>query len=207
MDLLRYGHLIKNVLYNSNLDFQPFGFAGGICDTQTKLVRFGARDYEANTGSWTTKDPIGFIGGSLNLLSYAFNDPVNINDFSGMQSPILPSPIIAKGLSALLNGTKAFCDFLRNFYDMVVANTIDADKYFHCRANCEASKHGIAGSLVANAMSELRELWDQYSPIEPDPRSECDKDREANKQGREGKEPDCRERCSKFRPRGLDPKY
>lgn len=31
-------------------DFQPFGFAGGLYDADTGLVRFGARDYDARTG-------------------------------------------------------------------------------------------------------------------------------------------------------------
>ena len=44
--------------------FQPFGFAGGIYDLHTALVRFGARDYDAFTGRWTAKDPISFAGGS-----------------------------------------------------------------------------------------------------------------------------------------------
>jgi len=36
---------------------QPFGFAGGIYDPDTGLVRFGARGYDAETGRWTAKDP------------------------------------------------------------------------------------------------------------------------------------------------------
>ena len=44
-----------NILTDSNPGFQPFGFAGGIYDQHTKLVRFGARDYDAETGRWTAK--------------------------------------------------------------------------------------------------------------------------------------------------------
>jgi RHS repeat-associated protein len=50
------------VLEDTNPGFQPFGFAGGIYDSNTGLVRFGARDYDAETGRWYSKDPIGFDG-------------------------------------------------------------------------------------------------------------------------------------------------
>lgn len=51
------------VIQDTNPGLQPFGFAGGLYDPQTGLVRFGARDYDALTGRWTGKDPIGFAGG------------------------------------------------------------------------------------------------------------------------------------------------
>jgi RHS repeat-associated protein len=40
------------------------------------LVRFGARDYDAEAGRWTAKDPIGFLGGDTNLFMYCGNDRV-----------------------------------------------------------------------------------------------------------------------------------
>jgi RHS repeat-associated protein len=64
--------------------FQPFGFAGGIYDRDTGLVRFGARDYDPVTGRWTAKDPLLFGGGDTNLYAYAGNDPVNFFDPSGL---------------------------------------------------------------------------------------------------------------------------
>lgn len=47
----------------------PVGFAGGIPDDATGLVRFGFRDYEPASGRWAAKDPIFFRGG-LNLYQY-----------------------------------------------------------------------------------------------------------------------------------------
>jgi RHS repeat-associated protein len=47
------------VLLDTSPGLQPFGFAGGLYDPDTGLVRFGARDYDAETGRWTAKDPIG----------------------------------------------------------------------------------------------------------------------------------------------------
>jgi RHS repeat-associated protein len=74
-----------NVIADTNPGFQPFGFAGGLYDRDTKLIRFGARDYDAATGRWTAKDPIGFWGMSANLYGYLMNDPVNWIDPSGLQ--------------------------------------------------------------------------------------------------------------------------
>ena len=72
-----------NVTADTNPGFQPFGFAGGLYDRDTGLVRFGARDYDAATGRWTARDPIGFAGGQANLYSYTHGDPVNFTDMKG----------------------------------------------------------------------------------------------------------------------------
>ncbi|MEO8218803.1 MAG: RHS repeat-associated core domain-containing protein [Acidobacteriota bacterium] len=75
-----------NVVSDTNPGFQPFGFAGGLYDRDTGLVRFGARDYDPQTGRWTTKDPIGFAGLDTNLYVYAYNDPINEIDPMGLYS-------------------------------------------------------------------------------------------------------------------------
>lgn len=72
-----------NIIFDTNPSFQPFGFAGGLYDQHTKLVRFGARDYDAEIGRWMAKDPILFAGGSTNLYGYVLNAPVNFTDPSG----------------------------------------------------------------------------------------------------------------------------
>jgi len=71
------------VINDTNPGFQPFGFAGGIYDRDTGLVRFGARDYDPETGRWTAKDPIRFAGGDTNLYGYVLGDPVNNLDMLG----------------------------------------------------------------------------------------------------------------------------
>lgn len=72
------------VLVDTNPGFQPFGFAGGVYDADTHLVRFGVRDYDAEVGRFTTRDPLAFGGGQLNLYAYAANDPVNLVDHTGL---------------------------------------------------------------------------------------------------------------------------
>jgi RHS repeat-associated protein len=79
-----------NVTADSNPGFQPFGFAGGIYDHQTELVRFGARDYDPEVGQWTVKDPIDFAGGSENLYAYVGNNSPNSIDTNGKNEILLP---------------------------------------------------------------------------------------------------------------------
>jgi RHS repeat-associated protein len=62
----------------------PFGFAGGLHDRDTELVRFGYRDYDPEVGRWTAKDSIGFDGGDTDLYGYVLNNPVNLFDPLGL---------------------------------------------------------------------------------------------------------------------------
>lgn len=75
-----------SVTNDTNPGFQPFGFAGGLYDTDTGLVRFVFRDYDSETGRWTAEDPIGFAGGQMNLYEYIGNNPMNRIDPSGTEA-------------------------------------------------------------------------------------------------------------------------
>ena len=86
------GNLVKEIVYDSygniisdtNPDFKvPFGFAGGLYDSDTKLVHFGYREYDPQIGRWLSKDPLLFGGGDSNLYGYVLQDPVNLVDPSG----------------------------------------------------------------------------------------------------------------------------
>ena len=65
----------------------PIGFAGGLEDPITGLVRFGLRDYEPSTGRWTARDPILHDGG-INLYVYSGSDPVAKRDPSGLDEEV-----------------------------------------------------------------------------------------------------------------------
>ncbi len=70
------------------------GFAGGLTDSLTGLVRFGARDYAPAVGRWTSKDPA-WPYGVTNLFAYVDNDPVDATDPSGLVGEFWdPNPMI-----------------------------------------------------------------------------------------------------------------
>jgi RHS repeat-associated protein len=74
-----------NIIADTDETFKvPLGFAGGLHDRDTGLVRFGFRDYDADVGRWTAKDPIFFEGGDTDLYGYVLNDPVNLIDPKGL---------------------------------------------------------------------------------------------------------------------------
>jgi len=71
------------VTNNSNPDFQPFGFGGGLYDSDTRLIHLGVRFYDAETGRWISRDPILFAGKSTNLYTYASSAPIDHSDPTG----------------------------------------------------------------------------------------------------------------------------
>jgi RHS repeat-associated protein len=74
-----------NIISDTDPSFEvPFGFAGGLHDQDTGLVRFGYRDYDPGTGRWTAKDPIFFASGDIDLYGYCLNNPINLIDPWGL---------------------------------------------------------------------------------------------------------------------------
>jgi RHS repeat-associated protein len=75
------------VLSDSNPTFDlPIGFAGGVVDKVTGLMRFGFRDYDPEAGRWTARDPVLFDGHQGNLYVYASNNPIQLVDPWGLFS-------------------------------------------------------------------------------------------------------------------------
>ena len=64
----------------------PIGFAGGLTDPDTGLVRFGWRDYDPMIGRFTALDPARDRRGDGDLYDYCMDDPVSRVD------PVTPRP-------------------------------------------------------------------------------------------------------------------
>jgi RHS repeat-associated protein len=101
IDYDEYGNVTSDQEFSTySLDTSlpiPFGFAGGLRDLQTGLVRFGARDYDPTTGRWTSKDPARFGGQQINFYEYVGNDPVNRADPNGLVSITISLYVLGGG--------------------------------------------------------------------------------------------------------------
>ena len=147
MDYDEYG----NVVNDTNPGFQPFGFAGGIYDLHTGLVRFGARDYDAVTGRWTAKDPILFGGGQADLYAYVGGNPVNWIDLYGLE-------VIYNGnvvLNQLVQDNLSRLDAAFPGRDVIVTG---GDRYRDSDRNIRSASNG---SIVDGASQTSPHLYDR----------------------------------------------
>jgi hypothetical protein len=95
--------------------------------------------------------------------------------------------------------------FGRNYKDMRDANWIGADKYFHYKANCQATRRGEYTEGTARVISDARELYDEH--VKGDPASAGQADQATNRFGRAAAKispAGCDMACS---PRGLPLRY
>jgi RHS repeat-associated protein len=143
MDFDEFGRVIRD----TNPGFQPFGFAGGLYDADTGLVRFGARDYDPDTGRFTAKDPIGFAGGDTNLYGYVLSDPINWID---------PSGLFLTEVGGAIDAVTP--DFVSNAAAGVIDGTTfgGASAAFDIDAWCGASGYGLGTFLAPGPAKFLK---------------------------------------------------
>lgn len=72
----------------------PWRFASKRFDPELKLINFGKRFYDPETGRWMTPDPEGFID-SMSLYQYVFNNPFRYQDPDGRFAFVIPLFTIA----------------------------------------------------------------------------------------------------------------
>ena len=73
-----------NLLESPGTVEQPYTYTGREFDSESGLYYYRARYYDAATGRFLQKDPIGFGGGSLNLYSYVGSSVPNRIDPFGL---------------------------------------------------------------------------------------------------------------------------
>jgi RHS repeat-associated protein len=146
--------------------FQPLGFAGGLYDSNAKLVHFGAREYDPQIGRWLTKDPILF-GGGTNLYVYANDDPTNRIDPDGLW-----------GFFGWGSDTKGWPTFIRPEAESIGLGGWDSDIGFYSggigATGMAAGTEGtyVAGYHGAEVLSDGTSDWIDLGEISVDPLGE-----------------------------------
>jgi len=151
-----------NVTLDTNPGFQPFGFAGGIYDIDTRFVRFGARDYLGGLGRWAVKDPTVFVSREINLYGYVVGDQVNLVDPFGLaeiDSRILDKKVPLNGEFRIRHDQIFYDDGTNNgfFYD----NQIRPD-YEHAKEdyNFDRKRGRFDDDLIRKAEENVQRDWD-----------------------------------------------
>jgi len=191
-----------------------YRYAGLVHHAPSGLYLANYRAYSATDGRWMSRDPIFEVGG-VNLYAYVGNSPINYVDPNGLMGSGTP------GYRPPAPGTfpgnpAAVADFVQSYADMMDATYgvggshagwTNQDKYFHCRANCEAAQRGPSGKATACLMSYTREWFDQN--IQGDPPESSVADQLVNafgrNQGVSNPKGDCRLLCATYRPGGSFP--
>jgi len=107
-----------------------------MADPDTGLVRFGYRDYDPTVGRFTAPDPLGDTGGDHDLYDYCIDDPINLNDPSGLYARALAAAaqyaggklfatgLAATGLAVAANGADAIVNFFSGTDNSTVADNV-----------------------------------------------------------------------------------
>ncbi|MEO7862054.1 MAG: RHS repeat-associated core domain-containing protein [Nitrospirales bacterium] len=199
-----------NIVDQTGTVEQPYTYTGREFDSESGLYYYRARYYDPATGRFLQKDPIGLGGGDVNFYNFVRNNPPRLADPFGLFDLATPSEVL-NFWGEFYGGIS---DFGANYVDMRQARWIGSDKYFHCKANCQAAQRGVEGEAVACTISDIREWWDQNVKSYWDPRStpqDSAADQQANLYGRlQGSinpGTPCEQSCTPFRPTGLPPQY
>jgi RHS repeat-associated protein len=111
---------------------QPYTYTGREFDSESGLYYYRARFYDPTTGRFLQKDPIGYKGSGVNLYTYAFSNPINLNDPLGLY------PNCGSGNQTL---------FIPDF-DFSQACTKHDDCYGRCGANKDQCDKGFLNDML-----------------------------------------------------------
>jgi serum amyloid A protein len=133
-----------------------------------------------NDGSAAWAKDFGFqgLGGGDNF-SNSSSNPIAQGVYQAQRDVVNAPSEMAEFYKQYAGGIK---DFAVAYDEMIDANWVNSDKYFHSKANFNAARRGPGGDAAAERMSNFREVIDHY--VKGDPRSASIADQRANAYGR-----------------------
>jgi RHS repeat-associated protein len=174
---------------------QPFRYTGRETGDVLSMYSYRARYYLPSLGRFLSEEPEMFerqpsvFGTSPRprqpiLFRYVLNNPTVYVDPSGRDA-------VMATVGPMVND--AVSDFWRNYQNMKNARRPGPptrDKYFHCMANCEASRRNLGGLIISYVIGYGREATDfprniiQKNMTPAASLKDCMQDLEANSKGR-----------------------
>jgi RHS repeat-associated protein len=194
-------------------DSNSFQYTGRDNDG-TGLYYYRARYYHPSLERFISEDPVRLKGGDINFYGYVNNNPLIQVDPLGLWKVPSPNDLVNDAIGYWTEFAGGAGDLYRNYRDMRSAWWKGADKYFHCKGNCQAAQRGPGGQDASCAISNGREWWDQNIKSLWNPASnaaDSATDQVANRYGRAGGSDypgkPCEQICAPFRPSGLPAQY
>jgi RHS repeat-associated protein len=185
-------------------------FPGHWFQSESGLHQNWMRDYDPTTGRYLQADPLGLVDGA-SVYGYVGQSPMRFIDPRGEQE-IPFNPGLPGEFRPNLTGAGKFWE---NYAKMKEANWKNSDKYFRCKANCEATQcvtdenSILSGYQTSVIFSTGREVTDTIRKLQSF--DDWRADEGANSTGREGARSmpgaSCQEICERYRPNGLPKEY
>jgi RHS repeat-associated protein len=153
-----------NAITGSALDYGYTGKWQRPQDLTTNTIQMGVREYDPALGRFTSADP---LEGSptdpqqRNRFSYTSNNPLVRYDLNGLFWDELWDAITFaddRSLTGIMwDYDMTVYDFASNFGMMKWKHDTAHARYYHCKANYEATSHGPAGEATARTLGWLKE--------------------------------------------------
>ena len=188
----------------------PFRFSSEYHDDTLGLVYYNYRHYNPVDGRWCGRDPM--EDADVNRYLFLKNSPSIRYDEYGMlwRATMRTYMSVWENVKDVYNAVEVL---VQGYLEMREANTIGADKWFHCVAMCEAARFSVT---TTEFMSALRETTDFYKFLIEENTditmssfveylNAIMSDLVANYTGITCRPPKrCKDCCCKFEPNGLD---